>query len=169
MDGPPLIEKRLHFIWLGGNPIPSFFKDIRKVWEERHPDFTVKLWQECDLPDLEDNLVNKKMIMDTNRNPAQRADLLRLEVLKMFGGIYLDVDMACVGTVDWLLPSEFFVGISNTKALEVNNAAIGAVKGSNIVSSIIEVVAKEILEEEEKLSKANAVMGLMQQFFDPAC
>jgi mannosyltransferase OCH1-like enzyme len=72
---PPLV----HFIWLGPNPQPKTFPKIFAQWQSLNPSFEVKLWQESDLPSL--SLINSKVILNTELNPALRADFLRVELL----------------------------------------------------------------------------------------
>ncbi len=87
------IPNLIHFIWVGSNPQPQTFTDyFLPQWQHSHPDFTFKVWTEQDLDTLE--LVNARHIRDKSLNPGFRADLLRLEILFIHGGIYIDADMA---------------------------------------------------------------------------
>ena len=44
-----LIPPIIHFIWLGG-PMPDKNREWMKTWEVLHPDWTVKVWCDEDVP-----------------------------------------------------------------------------------------------------------------------
>jgi len=58
----------------------------------------MRLWTDKNLPIL----VNQS-IFDMARSPAQRCDVLRYELLYMYGGVYLDMDFECLRSIDQLL------------------------------------------------------------------
>ena len=66
------------------------------------------------------------------RNPAERSDIIRLEVLYRFGGVYVDTDVECLRPIDPLLDegTDFFVGAVQGK---VENAVIASAAGHPIL------------------------------------
>ena len=83
-------------------PIPKSFTDIYfKQWIDLHPDYTPRIWTEEDL--VKDDFNNAHIILDTSLNPGLRADALRLEILSKYGGIYVDIDMACLQSITGFL------------------------------------------------------------------
>ena len=63
-------------------------------------------------------------------NFGQKADILRYELLERYGGVYVDVDMECLQSLDPLLDARgliFLAGFSNTGTVELNNGLIGCV------------------------------------------
>lgn len=57
---------------------------------------------------------------------CRRSDILRIEILRQQGGVYIDIDYEFVRSIDLLcLRSRFFCSFSNVPAFEVNNAIIG--------------------------------------------
>lgn len=121
------IPRILHRIWVGTEPMPDDFAAFGEEWSRMHPDWEHHLWTEENLPaDLE-----RREILDTSRIPAERADLLRYELLWRFGGVYVDADMEPLKPLDPLLEGrDFFIG--DLKPGRVNNAVIGAAKGHPI-------------------------------------
>jgi mannosyltransferase OCH1-like enzyme len=114
---PPI----LHQVWLGPNPLPDEFAAYRETWRERHPGWTLELWTEDHLP----GELRRPEVYDRLRVPAERADILRLEVLWRFGGVYIDTDFECRRSLEPLLDDvEFFTAY--LKPGRVNNAIIGA-------------------------------------------
>lgn len=77
-------------------------------------------------------------------NPGLRADALRLEILKKYGGYYVDIDMDLVKPIHDLLDNfsntDFFINISHTRAFEVNNAIIGSTPEHPFLSVCIDAL-----------------------------
>lgn len=58
-------------------------------------------------------------------NYGQKTDILRYELLQKFGGLYVDMDMECIQSLDHLHNLAFYTGFSNTGTVELNNGLIG--------------------------------------------
>jgi mannosyltransferase OCH1-like enzyme len=87
-----LVPRRLHQIWLGSPPIPY----VQRTWatwdafmEEHHPDWEVRRWV-----DDEGGLVHlvHELAEQYHLGPRGAADLLRVMVVSLVGGIYMDSD-----------------------------------------------------------------------------
>jgi hypothetical protein len=48
---------------------------------------------------------------------AHRADIVRLEMLKTYGGIYLDLDVLCINPFEPLLSNDFIMGLMRNRGL----------------------------------------------------
>lgn len=107
--------------------MPQEFLDYRESWLRHHPDWEMLFWTEENLPA---DLVRKEAY-ERLRNPAERSDILRLEVLFHFGGVYVDTDIECLRPIDLLLEegADFFVGYIGAHPPRVQNAVIAAVPG----------------------------------------
>jgi mannosyltransferase OCH1-like enzyme len=84
-----MIENNIHQIWVGDARIPSHIKYYMDEVKEFNADFNYYFWNDHNLPELPKNL---QKIYDSYKEPAIKADLLRMYVVNTFGGIYLDVD-----------------------------------------------------------------------------
>ena len=124
-----MIPRIIHQVWVGPNPLPQEFVRYRESWRRHHPDWEMRLWTEENLPT---DLVRKE-VYERLRNPAERSDIIRLEVLYRFGGVYVDTDVECLRPIDPLLEEDvdFFAGYIGTKHVgpkklenAVNNALI---------------------------------------------
>jgi hypothetical protein len=51
---------------------------------------------------------SEEMLRDSRLNPVVKSDILRYEVLRLFGGIYLDIDIEVLRNFDELLDESFF-------------------------------------------------------------
>ena len=147
--GAARIPKKIHFIWLGSKfPAAKYYERFYKTWEALHPTWEIILWDDERVKALiqEKELLNAKAFkMATNY--GEKSDILRLELLYRFGGIYVDVDFKCLKPFDTLLDSgaTFFVGESNVPGasdgkVELNNALIGASPNHPILAKLMEAV-----------------------------
>lgn len=97
----------LHRIWLD-DPLPEVFAEYGDRWRELHPGWEIREWRNsADLPPL-----RNRALFDRARelypNPAWEwrrfeADLLRLELLEQFGGLYVDCDVEPLANLEPLL------------------------------------------------------------------
>ena len=119
-----LIPRVFHQIWLGSEPFPDEFVPYRQSWLEHHPGWELKLWTEDNLPgDL-----RRPEARELLRNPAERSDILRYELLWRLGGVYVDTDFECLRSIEPLIhASDVFAGYF--KPGRVNNALIGSIAG----------------------------------------
>jgi hypothetical protein len=91
------IPRVIHRIWLGG-PLPERERDLGETWRLHHPDWQLRLWLDGDAPPL----VNQALF-DAAESPAQRADILRYELLLRHGGVAVGADLECRRSIDALL------------------------------------------------------------------
>jgi len=119
-----LIAKVFHQIWLGEKPLPRDYEAYQRTWTKYHPGWALRVWTEADLPgDL-----RRPEAAERLRAPAERADVLRLELLWREGGVYVDTDFECLRSIEPLLDGHDFV-IGLAKPGRVNNAFIAAAAG----------------------------------------
>ena len=76
---------------------------------QHHPDWTFYFWRLDNLP------VNiSPAVLEILNNPeyaiTPKADVLRFEVVRLFGGIYVDTDFECLKPFDCFLDHKFFSG-----------------------------------------------------------
>ncbi len=119
-----MIPRLFHQIWLGPDPIPVEYEGYRVTWQRHHPGWETKLWTEENIPsDLE-----RRETYDRLRRPAERSDLLRIELLYREGGVYVDLDFECLRSIEPLLEGvELFCAYIDPG--RVNNAIVGSIPG----------------------------------------
>ena len=114
------IPRVVHRVWLGSRPIPAEHAAFGESWRRHHPGWEMRLWTDAD--------ALRPPGIERARNLAERADLVRYEVLRRHGGVYVDTDVECLRPIDDLLD-----GVEAFAAYEVPgrlcNAVIGAVPG----------------------------------------
>mgnify|MGYP003948622681 FL=1 len=93
------IPKIIHQIWIGPNPCPI---NMMNTWKEKHPDFEYILWNEEELRKRNMEFKCQKRINEIEEW-CGKADIMRLEILCKYGGIYIDADSICIEPINNLL------------------------------------------------------------------
>ncbi|PCI95855.1 hypothetical protein COB11_00950 [Candidatus Aerophobetes bacterium] len=153
------IPKFIHFIWIGPKDFPS--NSIKNVisWVEKHPAYEVCFWSDRDRP-LPHPEMKFRKVQDFNwgyledlyhdsDNYAEKADLLRYEILFQEGGIYVDHDVECYKPFDKFVSGyDLFCGLEplhaplGSTAVEACNNLIGACPSHPILKKAIELSQK---------------------------
>jgi mannosyltransferase OCH1-like enzyme len=119
-----VIPRVFHRIWVGPDPMPDEYVRLGKTWKRNHPDWEHHLWAETNLPtDL------RTEVYELLRRPAERADILRLELLHRLGGVYVDVDMESLKPIDELLGDGVSCFLGSLDSGRVSNAIMGGAPG----------------------------------------
>lgn len=94
------MEKIIHQIWVGPLDMPLeeryFTRDVKlknSSWEHI-------LWTDKNLPKLPDNIKKVYDVFGEDKIYAFQADVLRLFLVKEYGGLYLDIDFMPLNNFD---------------------------------------------------------------------
>lgn len=106
------IPKVIHFIWVGPKDFPKNSVKNIESWAKFHPEWKIKFWTDRERPlpvkTMERHFITElKMetlgsFLDKTTNPAEKADILRYEILYNEGGVYVDHDVECFQSFDRL-------------------------------------------------------------------
>jgi hypothetical protein len=117
----PAIPRVFHHLWLGPDPMPAEFQELRASWRRLHPGWELRLWTDDNLPPLEN-----RWAFEVARSPAAKSNIARYEVVRRFGGVYVDTDFECRRNLEPLLEGvECFAAWERRNS--ANNAILGAV------------------------------------------
>ena len=133
------IPRIIHQIWLGPNALPKQYKIWSNSWIEKHKNWKYLLWTDENLEEFEWSSPVNRSLFELAQNFGERSDILRLEILYKYGGVYVDCDFECVQSLNCMdceCDVSFFSGLSNTGLLEVNNAIIGSKPKHKILPEI---------------------------------
>ena len=138
------IPKIMHFVWLGKQQIPENLTKCMKTCCEHHPEWKKMVWTDKNMP--APFFFTDEYNID--RNPARRSDLIRLQVLYNYGGVYLDTDIECIKPIDKLMEGHNFVmgtecgepWKKDCNRTHINNAVIASTKRSILVEKLINQV-----------------------------
>jgi hypothetical protein len=138
-----LIPRVLHRVWVGPAEMPAAHAEFGRELERLHPEWQSRLWTDADLGELG--------ITDSERRRARSAselsNVVRYEVLRRHGGVYLDTDVECRRPLDDLL-----AGVGAFAALELPGRVGTALLGS--------VPAHRAFERAARLSRLTLGLGL---------
>lgn len=110
-------------------------------WKKFCPDWEVKCWDESNL-DL--NINNYCREAYDAKKYAFASDVLRFDILKKHGGVYLDVDVELLKPLDDLLNQKAFAGFEMGDDLFVAPGLIFASeKNGEVVTEICEIYKKD--------------------------
>mgnify|MGYP001400234872 CR=1 FL=1 len=123
-DTTERIPKIIHQIWLGEKPIPKAYLKYMASWKAFHPTWEYKLWTDKDVNDIE---IVRRDIFDHANNAGMKSDILRYEILRQIGGLYVDTDFECFKPFDDLLHLAFFTGIGYDVKLQLYIGLLGSV------------------------------------------
>ena len=102
-----MIPKKIHYCWVGGNPLPESAKKCIRSWKKYCPDYEIIEWNETNYD------FTKKAYMKEAYEAKKWGfvpDYARLDIIYEHGGIYLDVDVEVVKSFDDLLEHAGFAG-----------------------------------------------------------
>jgi mannosyltransferase OCH1-like enzyme len=98
---PPII----HSFWFSGDKKPELYERCMESWHKHCPEFKIIEWNK-DNYDVNKNVYMKQAI--DAKKWAFASDFARLDVLLQYGGIYMDMDVELVGSLDKLLYANRF-------------------------------------------------------------
>ncbi|MCL2808786.1 MAG: hypothetical protein FWD24_01830 [Treponema sp.] len=129
-----MIEKTIHYIWLGNKEIPEKHQAFIRGWQELHPDWEIIKWSENNF-DCENHSWVKAAI--EKENWALAADFIRSYVLLNYGGVYLDTDIELLKPFNELITNnDFFIGYESK--FWFGSAVLGAKKGHKLIREVHE-------------------------------
>jgi mannosyltransferase OCH1-like enzyme len=130
-----LIPGVFHQIWVGPDPFPGEYAHYQKTWLNHHPGWELRFWTEDNLPEG----LRRPEAAERLRVPAERANILRLELLWRFGGVYVDTDFECRRSIEPLI-EEASLFISLAKPARVNSALMGSVAGHPLIDEALDKI-----------------------------
>lgn len=149
-----MIPKILHFIWFGDESYPI---DIINSWSLLHNDYEIKFWNEKNLIQL-DNIDHWNT---SDKRYNQKSDIARYEILKKYGGFYIDMDIYCINRIpDFIQSKELYVCFE--KKGVICNSFIGCEKESKLMENIISVI-KTNYSYTEKIWKCTGPLMFTKQ------
>lgn len=121
------IPKIIHQIWIGDKKRPKEME----LWKEMNPSFEYRLWTEKEIDEL--GLENRRQYDEyyAKGEYAGCSNIARAQILRDFGGVYIDADMQCTNTIEnapfmaWDFMTIFAVDLDT----RLNNAPLGCIPG----------------------------------------
>lgn len=131
------IPKIIHQVWIGPKEPPIKPMD---TWKDKHPDFEYIRWNELELKkrDMKFECLDK---IDSMEQYCGKVDIMRLELLYKYGGVFLDADSICIEPIDDLLDNNFMI-YENEKVRKglIANGIMGFVPNHPFIKKCIDFI-----------------------------
>ena len=131
------IPKIIHYCWFGRGEKPKIAKRCIKTWKKFCPDYEIVEWNE-DNYDVDSSPLFVRQALK-ERQYAFATDYIRLEVVYNHGGIYLDVDVELLKSLDPLLDNRCYFGFEEHSLDVATGLGFGAEKGTPILVEMMEL------------------------------
>ena len=96
------IPRILHWVWVGGGgDIPAKFHPMMDSWRHLHPEWQTVIWTD----DKVTWELRNQALMRQADTYAELSDIVRLEVVERFGGVYVDTDFQALQVTPQPAPS----------------------------------------------------------------
>lgn len=118
-----MIPQIIHYCWFGRGQMSDFAINCIKTWHKFMPEYEYKLWNEDNFDVNSWDYTREAYLC---RKYAFVSDVARLEALKEYGGIYLDVDFQVYKPFDRLLEYKAFAGFEGSKFNPVMMGILGS-------------------------------------------
>ncbi len=134
----PMIPKIIHAIWFSGEPMPELYQRCLESWTRYAPDHEIKIWN------LETYKPDQCLFFEqavAHKNWAFASDYTRADLLRRYGGIYMDLDVEMLRPIDDLLYNDAYMSFESPDRIECGSG-MGAKPGHPIFQEICESYEK---------------------------
>lgn len=147
-----MIPKILHLIWLGGDPLPAAYQANRDEFERLHPEWHIYEWTDINLPDLACDYE-----FHMTENQSARSDVLRIEMLYRFGGVYMDRDVRVLRSINGLLDKDFICSTGAGGGTFFSSSVMGMTVGSSFASDLWRMLPGWCLSRQLDIPRTNVI------------
>ena len=109
-------------------------------WAKLHPNFKFMLWNNTNIQNLKLNEANSRLLQSLT-DPRSLSDILRLQIVYEYGGIYIDMDIIPVKNIERLIPTNVSCFAFLESPDVVNNAIIGSSRKGQFVDRLLRDLA----------------------------
>lgn len=129
-----MIPKKIHYCWIGGNPLPKSAQKCIASWKKFCPDYEIIEWNESSY-DFTKNQYMKEAL--EAKKWGFVPDYARLDIIYQHGGIYLDTDVEMIKSFDELLKTKGFAGFESDQYVNLGQG-FGAEAGNQIIKKLMD-------------------------------
>ncbi|WP_276930800.1 glycosyltransferase family 32 protein [Faecalibaculum rodentium] len=139
-----MIPKIIHYCWLGGGELPVSVQLCIDSWKKYCPDYEIKQWDESNF-----DFLSHPFMQEAIKNKAWGfvPDVARLQIVYLYGGIYLDTDVEICRSLDDLLENKTFFGRETADRVNL---------GSGFGAEPKQPIIKDLLSDYEGLHFINS-------------
>lgn len=119
------IPKIIHFVWIGGAPLPELAERCMASWKKHMPEWVYMRWDESKF-DIAAAPLYVRQAYEVKKF-AFVSDYVRLWALEKFGGLYMDVDFMVYRPFDELMDKyPAFAGYEGSKRQPVMQGVLAS-------------------------------------------
>lgn len=129
-----LIPKIIHTTWFSAEPMPKLYQQCLESWKKHASGFEIKIW------DMETYKPDHCLFFEQaieHRNWAFASDYARADLLRRYGGIYMDLDVEMLRPIDDLLYNDAYMSFESLDRIECGSG-MGAGPGHPIIQEVCE-------------------------------
>jgi mannosyltransferase OCH1-like enzyme len=140
INKPIIIPKIIHRIWFGEKPIPKETHSFVNSQAVVCRDYESIIWTEKLVSEIYAYMLPStvKMLKDESITPVVKSDILRYELLRLFGGIYVDTDVEIFRNLDPLLCLPF---VCAKDWIFIGTAVLASIPYHPICRAMLEAIA----------------------------
>ena len=139
-----MIPKTIHYCWFGGGRKPKLVLRCIESWRRYCSDYEIIEWSEANF-DINQNRYAREAY--ENRKYAFVSDFVRLQVLREYGGIYMDTDVEVLGSLDEFLHHQAFSGFESDKMIPTG--IMGCEKGFPLFGEFLDYYSNHPFVKED--------------------
>ena len=129
-----MIPKKIHYCWVGGNPLPESAKKCISSWRRYCPDYEIIEWNESNYDFTKNQYMRESF---EAKKWAFATDYARLDIIYQYGGIYLDTDVEIIKSFNPLLKNKGFAGFEDSEFVN-SGQGFGAEAGNPVIKKLLE-------------------------------
>lgn len=142
----PKIPKKIHYCWVGNNPIPDFNKKCIESWYKYMPDYEIIRHDETNY-----DFSKNQYMYDAYKSKRWGfvPDYARLDIIYNEGGIYFDTDVEAVKNFDDLLYDKAFCGWSYGAI--AMGLGFGAIKHFSLIKELRDIYNEAVFINKQEI------------------
>lgn len=128
----------IHGIWFSDNPMPELYQRCLESWRKYSPDLEIRIWS------LDTYKPGRCLFFEQaveHKNWAFASDYARVDLLRRYGGIYMDLDVEMLRPIDDLLYNDAYMSFESADRIECGSG-MGAEPGHPVIEEICESYEK---------------------------
>jgi mannosyltransferase OCH1-like enzyme len=129
-----VIPKTIHCFWFSGEKKPYAYQKCVDTWQEKLKGYEIIEWNKDNYDWHKHPFIERAIELEAW---AFAADFARLDVLKEYGGIYLDMDIEVFKPFDDLLGNDAILSFGSN--LYIDLAILGAKKNHPLVEKMLKI------------------------------
>lgn len=142
----PEIPRKIYKFW-DSELVPDDVRDLVRSWEEVNPDYQVELFNNASA----ERFLATSLPTDVQaayrrvREPAQKADIFRLALLAVMGGVYSDADDRCFAPLSSIIPAGARLVLFQENLGSSANNFIAVTPGHPVIVTALQKVVEAVL------------------------